>query len=204
MQCLAAGAAAALLALAAPLRAAPAPQKPSAANSAIELHVGIRGVAYLGQPLKDLLEKAPGAKVTRNEAQPNTAQVQIPAAGITLLAVGDSDEALRVASLRFEFDRVYDKFVPKGYRTDKGIGPGSNVNDLVVAHGRPSQIFREREEGMTDGPPDEEPPYEKYQYTSPDGEFSTYFVVAGSAVEAVVINEKDPLRDRVNTPRPRS
>jgi hypothetical protein len=172
-------------------------------SGAIVMHTGIPGVVYLGQPLEELLEKLPGADVKRIANRATSLSVRLEEAGVSCLVVGPSEKELKVASLRFELDRVYDTLVRDGYRTDGGIGPGSTVNDLVATHGKPSEIYKgsgaptPRAAGAIEGPD----AYEKYQYASPDGAVSTYFVIHGSNVQAIVLNQKEPLRQQL-TRRP--
>ena len=172
----------------------------------IEMHVGIPGVAYIGQPLKDFVERFPQAKVTPFARQEDIVQVAVPDAGISCLAVGPTPGEMKVASVGFVLDETYMGAQAVGYRTREGIGQGSTVNDLLGTYGAPTEITGERATKPALGSPrPKEDPNDpkKYQYASPDRSVKTYFVVQGSRVLRVVVNDLAPL-DRHMVKRPQA
>ena len=133
-----------LLALFHPVFGAPPPpgKKDTGAGTKppIELHVGIRDLVYIGQPLDELIKRFPGAKVHPFSGQDDAANVRIAEAGISCIAVGNPGE-LKLASIGFNLDGVYDGMAETPYRTGKGIGKGSTVNDLLEAYGQPFEML---------------------------------------------------------------
>ncbi len=162
----------------------------------IEMHVGIPGVAYIGQPLQGLLARFPQAQVTPFAQQDDAAVVKIADAGISCYVVGDSPDGFAVASVGFNLADEYQGVAGGSYVTGEGIGRGSTVNDLLGTYGRPSEITGERTGNPAmRGRPKPEDPNEpkKYHYPSSDGAVKTYFMVEGSRVTRVVINHLAPL-----------
>ena len=177
---------------------------PDAAHT-IEIHVGVAGVAYIGQPLGDLVRRFPSAQVEPFAKQEDAAMVKIPESGISCYAVGDDPRDLRVASVGFNFEETYQGVSEAGYRTNKGIGKGSTVNDLLEAYG-PAEIGGERSQPPAlrrRSPPEDPNAPRKYQYASPDGSVKTYFVVEGARVLRVVINHLAPLDKHILKNRPK-
>lgn len=169
---------------------APSPQDDS--SRAIVMHVGVPGLAYLGQPAKELLAKFPGAKTLPFAKQQDVVILSIPEQGISCYAVGDSPDSLKVASVGFNFDADYEGVKAGSYRTREGIGQGSTVNDVLGAYGQPETIASER--STTQGVRD---PAKKYTYKSPDGKVKTYFVIEGYRVVRLVVNDLGPLSEHV-------
>jgi hypothetical protein len=185
---------------------APALTKPKAAPSkAIEIHVGIPGRAYLGQPMKALLAEFPKAKVSAFAEQSDAFVVQVPEAGISSYVVGESPDGLMVASIGFNFDTTYLGVNEGEFRSGKGIGRGSTVNDLLEAYGQPTRITGERPQGSPPGrPPQSDDPKltKKYLYASPDGSVTTYFIVQDYLVRRMVVNLVTPLDRHIFKHRP--
>ena len=170
----------------------------------IELHVGARDTAYLGQPLTDLLKKFPGAKVVPFAEQTDVVTIKVAEAGLSCIAVGSTDD-LKIASVGFNFDGVYEGVAEGRFRTSKGIGKGSTVNDLLEAYGQPAEILGARTPGTlkTRPAPDDPAAAQMYQYKSEDGAVTTYFLVQGNLVRRLVVNELKPLQDHVVKGRPK-
>jgi len=184
--------------------APPAAQRPDATHT-IEIHVGVAGVAYIGQPLGDLVHRFPAAQVEAFAKQADAAVVRIPDAGISCYVVGDDPKDLRVASVGFNFEETYQGVSEAGYRTSKGIGKGSTVNDLLEAYG-PAEILGDRAQPPAlrrHAPPEDPNAPRKYQYASPDASVKTYFVVEGARVLRVVINHLAPLDKHILKNRPK-
>ena len=192
----------AALAAGSPPKTAPPKTAPpgSAANTAppvertIEVHVGIRDLAYLGQPLPDLLKKFPGAEVIPFAGQDDAASVKIASEGITCIAVGPKGD-LRVASIGFNMSGEVEGIAETKYRTSKGIGKGSTVNDLLEAYGQPADILGAQPRGaLRRSPPPDSPSLAKqYQYARDDGAVKSFFVVQDTEVTRLVVNEIAPL-----------
>ena len=131
--------------------------------------------------------------------------VQVPGAGISAYAVGPGSENLKLASVGFVLDETYQGVSPGDFKSAKGIGRGSTVNDLLEAYGQPSQISGE---GPRPSPlnrpskPDDPGAPKKYQYTSPDGSVTTYFVGKANMVTRIVVNHLAPLDRYVIKRRP--
>jgi hypothetical protein len=197
-----------LLALSLPVFAAPDP--PPKGNSGagrtppIELHVGIRDLVYIGQPLADLVKKFPGARVLPFSGQDDAANVRIAEAGISCIAVGKPGD-LKVASIGFNLDGVYEGMAETPYRTGKGIGKGSTVNDLLEAYGQPFEVLGEQPRGaLHKSVPIESPSVPKmYQYKNEDGGVKTFFLIQDHLVRRVVVNDLQPLDQHVVKGRPK-
>jgi hypothetical protein len=163
----------------------------------IEMHVGIPGLAYLGQALAELEKKFPAAQRTPFAGQEDVLVVQIPEAGISCYVVGETPEQLTVASVGINFEQVYEGIAESGLRTVEGIGKGSTVNDVLGTYGR-AEITGERRSSamMRRGPTQEDPDaLKKYLYPREDGLVSTYFMARGARVLRVVMNDV-PLLER--------
>src|SRR5262247_1084866 len=111
---------------------APAPAPGEDRGRTVELHAGLPGMAFIGQPLEDLLKRFPAADVQPFAGQDDAVTVKMPAAGISCIAVGAPDK-LKVASVGFNLDGTYEGIGEGDFRTAKGIGKGSTVNDLIEA-----------------------------------------------------------------------
>ena len=188
---------------------APATGKPPAGAAAnggkmIELHVGIAGVAYLGQPLADLLKKFPGAEVAAFAGQEDATTVKVPGAGISCIAVGAPDN-LKVASVGFNLEGTYEGIGEGSFRTREGIGKGSTVNDLLGAYGPPVELVTERPRGAAPraGAKDDPSLPQKYQYASDGGAVRTYFSVENYRVTRIVVNDLAPLDQHIVKGRPK-
>jgi hypothetical protein len=187
-----------LLALPGPATAAPDPSAKDDTRHgempAIELHVGIPGFAYIGQPLADLVKKFPGAQVHLFAKQDDAAIVKVGGLGISCIAVGEPPD-LKIASVGFNLDGVYEGMSEGDFRTSKGIGKGSTVNDLLDAYGQPTEILGERPRGaLRRNVPLEDASVPKlYQYASQDGSVKTNFLVQDHQVKRLIMNDLAPL-----------
>jgi len=197
-----------LLALSLPVFGAPQPpgkkDKGADTKPPIELHVGIRDLVYIGQPLSDLIKRFPGAKVHPFSGQEDAVNVQIAEAGISCIAVGNPGE-LKVASIGFNLDGAYDVMAETPYRTGKGIGKGSTVNDLLEAYGQPFEVLGQEPRGALRKRPAVESPSapKMYQYKSEDGGIKTFFLVQDHLVRRLVVNDLQPLDQHVVKGRPK-
>jgi len=163
------------------------------------MHVGIPGVAYLGQPVKELLAKFPGAKTLPFAKQQDVVIVSIPDQGISCYAVEAGPDSFKVASVGFNLDAAYQGVQEGNYRTREGIGKGSTVNDILGVYGQPETIAGDR--GTAQGLRDAS---KKYTYKSPDGKVKTYLVIEGYRVVRLVVNDLEPLNEHVlKTPPPK-
>jgi len=176
------------------------PPAPPDASHTIVMHVGIPGVAYLGQHLKELLERFPKAQMTQFAKQEDVWIVSVPEEGLSCYLVGPARDSLTVASVGFNFEETYLGAQEGKYRTREGIGKGSTVNDLLGTYGKPVAITAER--GAKPSPqqsaPREDPGApKKYQYANPNGTIKTYFVVQGYRVVRAVVNDLAPLAEHV-------
>jgi len=170
----------------------PAPQVES--RNVIALHVGIPDRIYLGQPLKELVERFPMARVVPFAGQSDAMQVQISDAGISCLVTGETPEELKVSSVGFNFDLHYEGVAAADFRTVEGVGRGSTVEDLVRAYGPPTEIIGPRTKPLAPRTVvvDPDAPM-KHLYTNPEGTISTYFVVERGSVRRMSINDLAPL-----------
>ena len=102
---------------------------------------------------------------------------------------------LKLASVGFNLDGTYPGMAESAYRTSKGIGKGSTVNDLLEAYGRPAEISGGRPRGQSRRPrPGGDPPQrQKYQYANADNTVRTYFLVDENRVTQIVVNDLRPL-----------
>ncbi len=192
----------AVFALATVAAAPPKSLHPAAPDSShtIVIHVGIPGVAYLGQPLKDLLVKFPKAQMTQFAKQEDVWIVSVPEEGLSCYLVGPGRDSLKVASVGFNFEETYLGAREGKYRTREGIGKGSTVNDLLGTYGKPVAITTERgpkPSPQQSAPRDDSGGPKKYQYANPDGTIKTYFVVQGYRVVRAVVNDLAPLAAHV-------
>jgi hypothetical protein len=187
-----------LLALSGPVPGAPDRPAPDVTRQAemppIELHVGIPGYAYIGQALADLVKRFPGARVVPFAKQEDAVVVKIGAKGISCIAVGEPPD-LKVASVGFNLDGDQEGLSEGRFRTSKGIGKGSTVNDLLDAYGQPAEILGDKAHGaMRRDVPLEDPSVPKlYQYSNPDGSVKTNFLVQDHQVKRLIVNELAPL-----------
>ena len=172
----------------------------------VELHVGLPGLAFIGQPLEDLLKRFPEADVQPFAGQDDAVTVKVPAAGISCIAVGAPDK-LKVASVGFNLDGTYEGIGEGNFRTAKGIGKGSTVNDLLEAHGPPVDMVSSRPRGSPPPRPgtrvDPSLP-QKYQYENESGAIRTYFLIENYRVTRIVVNELKPLEEHLIKARPKS
>ncbi|HEV8701177.1 MAG TPA: hypothetical protein VGV60_07900 [Candidatus Polarisedimenticolia bacterium] len=171
----------------------------------VELHSGIPGMAFIGQSLDDLLKKFPGADVTAFAGQDDAVTVKVPAVGISCIAVGAPD-SLKVASVGFNLEGAYEGMSEGHFRTGKGIGKGSTVNDLLEAYGPPIDLMSARPRGVApraDANVDPSVP-RKYQYVNESGSVRTYFSVENYRVTRIVVNELAPLERHLLKGRPKN
>ncbi len=186
-----------LLGLPAVARAAGGPPKPAQPPRTIELHIGVPGLVYIGQPLKELLKKFPKAESSPFSGQQDAMSVKVEEIGVSCIAVGDPGD-LKLASVGFNLDGVYPGIAEGPYRTGKGIGKGSTVNDLLEAYGRPVEISGERPRGPSRPRPGSDPPKrQRYQYANADNTVRTYFLVDENRVTQIVVNDLRPLDQHI-------
>ena len=167
----------------------------AAVGTTIEIHRGVPGVVYLGQTLNEIKDRFPSIRVTPFAGQSDAFVAQIADAGVSCYVVGASPDEMRVASVGFNFDRVYEGFAEGGFRTREGIGKGSTVEDLVLTYGR-AEILDERTTNplLRRGPSEVDPnAMRKFLYRNEGGTISTYFMVQRGQVLRVVINEIAPI-----------
>ncbi|HYV17609.1 MAG TPA: hypothetical protein VFC25_01110 [Verrucomicrobiae bacterium] len=169
-------------------KAAPEPGPATdASKDVIQMHVGIPGTIFLGQPLTDVLAHFPGVKKVPFANQPQVVQLQIPEQGISALAMGETPASMTVESIGFNFAETYEGVSPGANRTVEGIGTGSNVNELLEAYGKPAESGPEAHRAavapVTPAPGKTEAPERiRHLYRSEDGQVATYFIVEGSRV----------------------
>ncbi len=162
----------------------------------ISIHVGIPGFVYLGQPFKELTARFPKATVTPFAGQDDALVVAAPEEGLSCYVVGPSRDALKVASIGFNFDQTYLGAKEGAFRTREGIGKGSTINDLLGTYGRPAEIGGEHTTNpkMRRTPQKDDPDAPKnYYYVGTDGATKTYFVVQYDRVLRVVVYDIAPL-----------
>src|SRR5262245_55742423 len=191
-----------LLALAAPAAGAPGPSPAAtpqkAQPRAIEMHVGIPTLVYLGQTLTEVLKKFPRAEVLPFSKQEDVKIVKIAEEGISCLVVGDPGD-LKVASIGFNMDGAHEGIVEGKFRTRQGIGKGSTVNDVLETYGQPVEILAEKPKGALQRKPEPDNPAvpKMYQYANEDGSIKTYFLIVDHLVKRVVVNQLAPLDKHV-------
>lgn len=175
------------------------------AAQTVELHAGIPGVVFIGQSLEDLLKRFPAADVRAFAGQEDAVTVKVPAAGISCIAVGPPD-SMKVASVGFNLDGTYEGIGEGNYRTGKGIGKGSTVNDLLEAYGPPVDLVTARPKGAPPRPGAKVDPSlpQKYQYENEGGAIRTYFLVENYRVTRIVVNELKSLEQHLIKARPKS
>lgn len=176
-------------------RVPPDPPAPEDPGAAIELHVGIPGVAYIGQSLDELRKRFPSAEVTPFAGQEDALVVKIAQAGISCYVVGRPPDAMRVASVGFNFDGTYQGAAESGFRTREGIGKGSTVNELLETYG-PAEISggrRSRSAPRRRSVREDPNALKRYLYRNEEGSVTTYFMARGARVLRVVINHNAPL-----------
>jgi hypothetical protein len=175
------------------------------AAQTIELHTGIPGVVFIGQSLEDLLKRFPAADITAFAGQDDAVTVKVPAAGISCIAVGAPD-TLKVASVGFNLDGTYEGISEGNFRTGKGIGKGSTVNDLLEAYGPPVDLVMPRPKGPAPKPGAKVDPSvpQKYQYENESGAIRTYFLVENYRVTRIVVNELKSLEQHLIKGRPKT
>lgn len=184
----------------------PAAAPPAATPRTIEMHVGVPGWAALGVPHKELIDRFPGAEVTAFSGQDDALTVKIPGAGISCMVVGATPGELKVASLGFNLDGEYEGIPEGSFRTDRGVGKGSTVNDLLEAYGQPAEVVADRAARRSQR---RQPDFDEaalpqlYQYRSADGAVTTSFVVQRHRVVRVVINALEPLKQHLLRQRSR-
>jgi len=150
----------------------------------IDRFVGIPGMLYLGQPLSAMLARFPGAQTSPFSNQAEVVRVQVPAEGISCLAMGATPASMTIESIGFTFAQPYEGVAAGRRRTREGIGAGTTVNEMLEAYGRATDIKIERpksQRGDNQAAPDPAA-LSQYLYRSEDGSVSTYFVVQGANV----------------------
>lgn len=175
----------------------PAPPGPDEART-IELHVGVPGLAFIGQRLEDLLKRFPDAQVVPFAGQEDAVTVKVPGAGISFIAVGAPGD-LKVASAGFNLEGAYEGMAEGDFRTSKGIGKNSTVNDLLEAYGPPVDLLSEHPRGSPRRavPKDDPSLPQKYQYANEGGTVKTYFTVENHRVTRIVVNDLAPLDEHI-------
>jgi hypothetical protein len=163
-------------------------------------HVGIEQVAFLGQPHADLLARFPDAQVMPFAGQKDAYTVKIPAAGISCMVVGDTPEALKVASAGFLIEGPYEGIAPGRFRTARGIGNGSTVNDLIEAYGPPQEIVKDRAHRTAEADDPAVPAL--YQYPNADGSVTMSFVVQQYRVVRIALHQIEPINRHILKKRP--
>jgi|SRR6185436_1310472 len=170
-------------------QAEPARPPEDASLDVIQMHVGVPGTIWLGQTLVEVLARFPDVKKTPFANQPQVLQLQIPSEGISALAMGETPASMTVESIGFNFAEAYEGVQPGRRRTVEGIGPGSDVNELLATYGKPVETSSEAHRGalapVKPGAPagkSAAPERIRHLYRSPDGSVTTYFVVEGSRV----------------------
>src|SRR2546422_7073671 len=110
-----------------------------------------------------------------------------------------SPKDLKLASVGFNLDGVHEGMTEGRFRTSKGIGKGSTVNDLLEAYGEPAEILAEKPRGALKRKVNLEDPavLKMYQYASEDGSVKTFFLVEGHQVKRVVVNHLAPLDEHI-------
>ena len=124
---------------------------------------------------------------------------------IRLIEMISSAGDLKIASIGFNLDGVSEGMAETPYRTGKGIGKGSTVNDLLEAYGQPFEVLGEQPRGsLRKTVPLESPSVPKmYQYKNEDGGIKTFFLVQDHLVRRVVVNDLQPLDQHVVKGRPK-
>ena len=161
----------------------PAAAKPAAPSKSIVLHQGVPGLVYLGQPLSEFMAKFPGATSTPFAGQNDVVRLQVADQGISVLAMGMTPANMTVESIGFNWVGTYEGVKAGTRRTSEGIGPGSNVNELLEAYGKPADIAQETRKGAL--APNQAPGPDatlRYLYRSADATAATFFIVKGSQV----------------------
>jgi hypothetical protein len=151
----------------------------------ITVHVGVPGTVYIGQPLVDFIARFPGAEKTPFANQNDVVRLQVPAEGISALAMGRTPAVMTIESIGFNFEGTYEGVGPGPRRTAEGIGRGSTVNDLLGTYGKPAETVPEKRRGtLSPGAQGAAAAGEplRYLYRSEDGAVATYFVVDDTRV----------------------
>jgi hypothetical protein len=168
----------------------PAAAGPDLAN-VIQMHLGVPGLVYVGQPLAEFLAKFPTAMSDPVPGQPEIVKMQVQAEGISCLAMGKTPASMIIESIGFNFGAPYEGVQKGRRRTVEGVGSGSTINDLLGSYGRPSETSTEgpqgwptRRKSRTDDP---NAPV-RHHYQSADGTVTTYFVVEGHEVVRMAIS----------------
>jgi hypothetical protein len=183
--------------------AAPPSAKPAPGADIIEMHLGVPGKVYLGQPLSEFLGRFPKASKSPFAGQDDVIRLQLPAEGMSVLAMGQTPATMTVESIGFTFGEAYEGVAGGKRRTREGIGDGSTVNDLLAAYGRPAESFPEKTPGSLSpqsGKIDPNAPM-RYLYRNEDRSVTTYFIVQGSQVLRMVTS-RPALIDRFVLKRP--
>ena len=173
------------------LAAAVPPPKPPVANSAgpVQLHQGVPGIVFIGQPLSELLARFPTAVTSPFAGQADVVRVQVADRGLSCLVMGATPASMTVESIGFNFSGSYEGVDQGAWRTAEGIGRGSTINDLLGTYGKPEETIPERPAGIV--PPRRPEAGEstalRHLYRSADGLVTTYFVVQGSDVVRMAI-----------------
>lgn len=163
-------------------------------QDAIEMHVGIPDLVYIGQSLTELKTRFSEIEITPFAGDDNVGIVRIMDKGVSCFVAGSSEDAKVVISVGFNFEGTYEGVGESGFRTIEGIGKGSTVNDLLGTYGRaeitgegPKNPLRLR---RPNAPQDPNGP-KKYLFASDDGSVKTYFQSEGALVVRMVINHID-------------
>ena len=171
-------------------RASVPPAQGSAPAEAIQLHLGVPGLVYIGQPLSEFLAKFPTASTKPVPGQPEIVKLQVPDQGISCLAMGRTPPSMTIESIGFNFGAPYEGVLGGRRRTVEGIGGGSTVNDLLGSYGRPTGTSTEGPEGWPSrrkSTADDPGAPVRHHYQSADGTVTTYFVIEGHEVVRMAI-----------------
>ncbi|MEE9292453.1 MAG: hypothetical protein V3U83_05940 [Acidobacteriota bacterium] len=169
----------------------PAGTAGDADRDTIEMHVGIPGLVYVGQSLAELKTRFSEIESSNFAGDEKVRIVRIVDRGVSCFVAGDSEEAMQVISVGFNFEGTYEGVGESGYRTIEGIGKGSTVNDLLGIYGRAEitsagqKSFMQRRKANARPDPNEP---KKYLFASDDGRVKTYFQSEGAQVVRMVIN----------------
>jgi hypothetical protein len=163
--------------------------KAGAAADTIQMHLGVPGVVFVGQPLAEFLAKFPAASKSPVVGQTEALRLQVEKEGISCLALGATPASMTIESIGFNFGPPYEGVQPGRRRTREGIGTGSTVNDLLGLYGRPAQTSAEPVPGAPRNKRRVEDPAAptRHLYRSDDGSTTSYFVVQGADVLRMVI-----------------
>lgn len=162
----------------------------SAPTAVIQMHVGVPGLVYIGQPIVEFLARFPSAASTPIPGQPQIVKLQVRDEGISCLAMGETPAKMTIESIGFNFGAPFEGVLAGRRRTVEGIGSGSTVNDLLGSYGRPVETSAEGPQGWGSrrkSREDDPNAAMRHHYQNADGTVTTYFVVQGHEVVRMAI-----------------